>query len=59
MHHKFVVIDDRIVAFGSFNWTPQAVTGNCESLAITAESWAVEPLKTEFLRLWTATETEQ
>ena len=52
MHHKFVVIDDRLVAFGSFNWTSQAVTCNNESLVITNDSLIVAPFCKEFAKLW-------
>ena len=52
MHHKFVIIDDRLVALGSFNWTSQAVTCNNESLVVTNDSQIVAPFSKEFDKLW-------
>lgn len=34
MHHKFCIIDDKIVINGSFNWTSKAVFGNSENIQI-------------------------
>ena len=34
MHHKFAIIDSRILLNGSFNWTERAVSENCENLVI-------------------------
>lgn len=34
MHHKFAILDGRIVVNGSFNWTRQAVLYNQENLVI-------------------------
>ena len=56
MHNKFVVVDDKKVAFGSFNWTSQAVTGNNESVLMTNDPEIVEPFVEEFQRLWIASE---
>lgn len=54
MHHKFVLIDDRTVATGSFNWTSQAVMGNNESVLVTDEPSAAAAFRAEFLQLWDA-----
>uniref|UniRef100_A0A0B7BNJ5 Mitochondrial cardiolipin hydrolase n=1 Tax=Arion vulgaris TaxID=1028688 RepID=A0A0B7BNJ5_9EUPU len=52
MHHKFVIIDEKVLINGSFNWTVQAITGNQENVIVTDDS-AVTPLfVTEFQRLW-------
>lgn len=29
MHHKFLIIDEKVVVTGSFNWTQAAVIGIC------------------------------
>eukprot|EP00668_Euglena_longa_P006025 GGOE01007139.1.p1 GENE.GGOE01007139.1~~GGOE01007139.1.p1 ORF type:complete len:207 (+),score=61.66 GGOE01007139.1:62-682(+) len=34
MHHKFCIIDNKVLINGSFNWTVQAVTGNAENVVI-------------------------
>lgn len=52
MHNKFVVIDELVVATGSFNWTSQAVTGNQENLCVIDNEKFVQDYKKEFQRLW-------
>uniref|UniRef100_A0A1B6KCR5 Mitochondrial cardiolipin hydrolase n=1 Tax=Graphocephala atropunctata TaxID=36148 RepID=A0A1B6KCR5_9HEMI len=52
MHHKFVVIDNRIVMTGSLNWTMQAICGNWDNLIITSEYMIVRQFSAEFERLW-------
>jgi len=59
MHHKFVLIDDRMVAFGSFNWTSQAVTGNNESVLMTEDPTIVRPFIGEFQRIWVQNAVQQ
>ncbi|XP_057377468.1 uncharacterized protein LOC130699181 [Daphnia carinata] len=58
MHHKFVIIDDKVLCFGSFNWTSQAVTGNNESVVVTNDPWVVEPFCAEFKKLWVETKPD-
>lgn len=48
MHHKFAVIDDKIVLTGSFNWTRKASNENNENL-VRIKS---EGLAGEFLKAW-------
>ncbi|CAG0900954.1 unnamed protein product [Darwinula stevensoni] len=49
MHHKFVVIDKKIVMMGSFNWTMQAVCGNNDVVLISNHADIVNPFVEEFL----------
>lgn len=52
MHHKFVVIDKKLLLSGSFNWTRQAVTGNSENLVINDHRQQVREFSEEFEKLW-------
>lgn len=52
MHHKFVIIDDKALANGSFNWTRQAVTGNRENVVISHDFQLIGAFKNEFEKLW-------
>lgn len=52
MHHKFCVVDGRLLMSGSFNWTRQAVIGNQENVLVTDNSALVTAFRQEFERLW-------
>jgi len=52
MHHKFAIVDARVVVTGSFNWTSQAVMSNNENVVISSNRELVEPFVMEFDRLW-------
>ena len=52
MHHKFAIIDDRVLITGSFNWTMQAIIGNKENLIITSDPRLVQPFVREFKKIW-------
>ena len=54
MHHKFAVIDKRILINGSFNWTRSAITGNYENVCITNSDDMVRPYLELFNGLWEA-----
>uniref|UniRef100_A0A1B6GEV7 Mitochondrial cardiolipin hydrolase n=1 Tax=Cuerna arida TaxID=1464854 RepID=A0A1B6GEV7_9HEMI len=56
MHHKFAIIDKRILMSGSLNWTMQAFFGNWENIIITTERTIVREFLTEFERLWKSLE---
>lgn len=52
MHHKFAIIDEKIILTGSFNWTIKAVTGNQEDIFITNKPHVVQQYIKEFKELW-------
>jgi len=52
MHHKFAVVDGRVIITGSFNWTSQAIYNNNENVIISSNKKLVEPFVVEFERLW-------
>lgn len=51
MHHKFCVIDNKIVITGSYNWTYYAETRNVENIVITDNSEIVNLYLMEYKRL--------
>lgn len=51
MHHKFCVIDSKIVITGSYNWTYYAETRNVENILITDDLKIVDGFTDEFHRL--------
>lgn len=52
MHHKFGIIDSRIVFTGSFNWTYTASNHNQENLLITTNFDITKQYSGEFESLW-------
>ena len=52
MHHKFVVIDKRIIITGSLNWTLQGIHGNQENIIITDQEQVLKPFIEQFKSLW-------
>ncbi|XP_041099433.1 mitochondrial cardiolipin hydrolase [Polyodon spathula] len=54
MHHKFAVVDRKLLVTGSLNWTHQAVQGNKENVLVTEDSGFVKPFLQEFEKLWEA-----
>lgn len=52
MHHKFGIIDQKIVATGSFNWTNNADFNNDENLQVFHDSGLANQFGDEFLRMW-------
>lgn len=53
MHHKFVIIDNKILLSGSFNWTNQAVVSNYEAVLVTSSESLVTPFVNKFNEMWT------
>lgn len=54
MHHKFALIDRRVLVNGSFNWTRSATEYNQENILVTDEPGLVEAYMREFEGLWEA-----
>jgi phosphatidylserine/phosphatidylglycerophosphate/cardiolipin synthase-like enzyme len=52
MHHKFVILDARVVLAGSYNWTLESEEQNYESLLILRDTRLVESYRKEFEALW-------
>jgi hypothetical protein len=52
MHHKFCIIDEKILCFGSYNWTFKANHYNTENLVITEEIDLIKNFQEEFKRLY-------
>lgn len=52
MHHKFGIIDSRIVFTGSFNWTYTASSHNQENLLVTTNSDIVNQYTDQYELLW-------
>jgi len=51
MHHKVIIIDERIVIFGSFNFSDNANTQNDENLLIVDNADIARAFKGEFDRV--------
>jgi len=54
MHNKFIVIDNVVVATGSFNFTNQAMLDNYENIVVTDHSDIVGRYVQNFSKLWQA-----
>ncbi|MBN2808731.1 MAG: DUF1669 domain-containing protein [Deltaproteobacteria bacterium] len=55
MHNKFMVVDDKFVATGSYNWTAAAEKWNCENLLVINSSSLARSYTGEFKKLWKRT----
>ena len=58
MHHKFVIIDSKVLLTGSFNWTVQAVKNNNENVLMLYNIDIANEYTNEFNRLWKLFTTE-
>lgn len=56
MHHKFCIIDDRLLLTGSYNWTIGAEKNNYENLIISNDLLLVNQFVKEFEQLKLSTE---
>ncbi len=52
MHHKFMLVDDRILVNGSYNWTRSAAKYNQENIIVTADRTLMNMFQKEFDKLW-------
>ncbi|NWT05272.1 PLD6 hydrolase, partial [Mionectes macconnelli] len=52
MHHKFAVVDRRVLITGSLNWTTQAIQSNRENVLVVDDAACVKPFLDEFERIW-------
>ena len=52
MHHKFVILDQKTVLTGSYNWTLESEDENHENLLILKDTQPVEDYTREFEALW-------
>jgi phosphatidylserine/phosphatidylglycerophosphate/cardiolipin synthase-like enzyme len=51
-HHKVVIIDGKIVALGSFNFSNNAIESNDENLLIIHDAGLAAQYEAEFQRRW-------
>ncbi len=52
MHHKFAIVDCKVLITGSYNWTRSARERNYENIVISDSKEMVSEFKEEFKRLW-------
>ncbi|NWR68145.1 PLD6 hydrolase, partial [Bucorvus abyssinicus] len=52
MHHKFAIVDRRMLITGSLNWTTQAIQNNRENVLVMEDAEYVKPFLDEFERIW-------
>ncbi len=55
MHHKFMVVDDKLVATGSYNWTASAQLWNRENLLVIDSGSLARKYTQEFDKIWKTT----
>ncbi|XP_072794676.1 mitochondrial cardiolipin hydrolase [Vicugna pacos] len=52
MHHKFAIVDKKVLITGSLNWTTQAIQNNRENVLILEDEEYVRLFLEEFERIW-------
>jgi phosphatidylserine/phosphatidylglycerophosphate/cardiolipin synthase-like enzyme len=57
MHHKFALLDKRLVITGSYNWTFASEARNHENIVLLREAGLVDTFHHEFEALWAESET--
>jgi phosphatidylserine/phosphatidylglycerophosphate/cardiolipin synthase-like enzyme len=55
MHNKVMIIDNKVVLTGSFNWSSQAEDKNNENLLIIMDNELAELYEKEFQKIWSET----
>ena len=53
MHHKFAIIDNRILLTGSYNWTFSANNRNDENIMVIDDPRTIKIFQNQFVNLWT------
>ncbi len=56
MHHKFMIVDKKIVLTGSYNWTRSAALYNQENILSMDDEEVVSKFSNEFKKLWLSCE---
>ena len=52
LHHKFTVLDNRLLATGSYNWTRKAAIENHDNLTVLSDVRVVHPFANRFAEMW-------
>jgi phosphatidylserine/phosphatidylglycerophosphate/cardiolipin synthase-like enzyme len=52
MHHKFAIIDGKVLVNGSYNWTRSAAQYNYENIVVSKEIALIEQFQKEFSKIW-------
>lgn len=52
MHHKFAIIDNRVLLTGSYNWTRSAASSNEENIVILHDPKLTADFQRQFKQLW-------
>ncbi|KAM4892229.1 mitochondrial cardiolipin hydrolase [Sylvia borin] len=52
MHHKFAIVDRRMLITGSLNWTTQAIQSNRENVLVVEDAEYVKAFQDEFEKIW-------
>ncbi|OXB68753.1 hypothetical protein ASZ78_002168 [Callipepla squamata] len=52
MHHKFAIVDKKLLITGSLNWTVEAIHNNRENVVVMEDAEYVRPFLDEFERIW-------
>jgi phosphatidylserine/phosphatidylglycerophosphate/cardiolipin synthase-like enzyme len=52
MHHKFAIVDGKVLLTGSYNWTRAAASENEENVVVSDDPRLIAAFAAEFDRLW-------